>query len=60
MVTDDVNEEGVDRIPPQGGPQYNGAENTEGMVRRLCLTPAGGYDGRGRFERGGDLRLLSP
>ena len=60
MGPDTAHEEGVGRIPPQGGPQADGAETAEGMGRRMVLPPAGGCDGRGGFAGHGDLRLPPP
>ena len=53
-------EEGVGRIPPQGGLKADGTETAEGARQRLSLPLAGGYDGGGGFAQGGDLRLLPP
>ena len=49
MGPDTVYEECVGWIPPQGGPQADGAATNDGAVRRLGLTPAGGLYGRCRF-----------
>ena len=58
--SDTAHEEGVGRIPPQGGPQADGSETMEGTVRRLGLPPSGGCDGVGGVTGGGYLRLLPP
>ena len=58
MGPDAAHKEGVGRIPPQGGPQADGAATVEGAGRRLGLTPYGGCDGRGGFAGGGYLCLL--
>ena len=60
MGPDAAHEEGIGRIPPQGGPQADGAETAEGVGWRLVLPPARGCDGGGVFEGGRDLRLLPP
>ena len=60
MGTDTVHEEGVGRIPPQGGPQADGAETAEGAGRRRDLLPDGGCDGGDGFSGGGDLCLPPP
>ena len=60
MGTDSVYEEGVGRIPPQGGPQDDGTTTLEGAGQRLGLLPAGGCDGGGGFVGGGDLCLPFP
>ena len=39
MGPDAVHEEGVGRIPPQGGPQADMAATGEGVGRRLGLSP---------------------
>ena len=54
---DAVHEEGVGQIPPQGGPQADGAANEEEVGRGIGLPPTGGCNGGGRFTGGGDLRL---
>ena len=51
-------EEGVGRIPPQGGGQADRTDDVEGEVQRLGLTPYGGCDDRGRVAGVGDLGLL--
>ena len=53
-------EEGILKIPPQGGPQADGTAAVEVVVRRLGLPPYGLCNGGGGFSGGGDLRLLSP
>ena len=58
MIPDAAIEEGVGRIPPQGGLQADGTEAMEGAVRRLSLPPYGGFDGGARVAGVGDLRLL--
>ena len=55
--SDTAHEEGVGRIPPQGGPQADGSETMEGTVQRLGLPPSGGCHGGDRFAGCGDLRL---
>ena len=55
-----ANEEGVGRIPPQGGPQADGVTTAEGKGLRLGLLPAGRFDGGGGFAGGGYLRLPTP
>ena len=57
MGPDAANEEGVGRIPPQGGPQADETETAEGAGRRMVLPPAGGYNGGGGFAGGGDLHI---
>ena len=60
MGPDAAYEEGIGRIPPQGGPQADGAAAMEEVGQRLGLTPYGGCDGVGRVAGVGDLRLSSP
>ena len=60
MGPDAAYEEGIGRIPPQGGPQADGTAAVEGAVQRLGLTPYGGCNGRGEVAGVGDLRLPSP
>ena len=45
MVPDAEYEEGVGQISPQGVPQADGTETTEGAGRRLSLKPPEGGDG---------------
>ena len=49
MGPDAGHEEGVGRIPSQGGLQADKMATTEGAVWRLVLPPSGGCDFRGRF-----------
>ena len=51
--SDTAHEEGVGRIPPQGGPQADGTETAEGVGRRLVFSPSGICDGGGGFVGGG-------
>ena len=60
MGPDAAYEEGIWRIPPQGGPPADGTAALEGEGRRLGLPPYGGCDGGGGVAGVGDLRLLSP
>ena len=60
MSTDAAYEEGVGQIPSQGGPQADGMETAEGLVRRLVLPTYGGRDGGSGVAGGGDLRLRPP
>ena len=60
MGTDAAHEEGAGQIPPQIGPQDNGAATAEGAGQRLGLPPAGGCDGRGGFAGSGDLHIPPP
>ena len=53
MGPDSAHEEGVGRIPPQGGPQDDEVETTEGMGQRLGLPPSGVCDGIGGLAEGG-------
>ena len=57
MGPDTAHEEGVGRIPPQGGPQADTVATAGGTGRRLGLPFSGGCDGGGGFSGGGDLRL---
>ena len=57
MGPDAANEEGVGWIPPQGGPQADGAATTEETGQRLGLPQAEGCNERGRFTGGGYLYL---
>ena len=60
MGTDSAHEEGVGRIPPQGGPQADGEATVERTGRRLGLPPVGGGYGGGGRAGSGDLCLPSP
>ena len=60
MGPDAAHEEGVERIPPQGGPQADEVVNVERTGQRLGLPPAGGCNGGGRFTGGGDLNIPLP
>ena len=60
MGPDAAYEEGVGRIPPQGGPQADGTEAAEGTGHRLGLTLYGGCDVGGRIIGVGDLSISSP
>ena len=60
MGPDASHEEGVGRIPPQGGPQDDGEATVERTERSVVLTPAGGFDDGGGIARDGDLQLLQP
>ena len=60
MGPDSAHEESGGRIPPQGGPQDDGAATVERTGLSLVLPPAGVYYGRGGFSGGVDLRLPPP
>ena len=60
MSPDAVYEEGVWRIPPQGGPQDDCTANTEGSGWRLGLPTSVGCDGRSGVAGNGDLRIWPP
>ena len=55
-----LHEEGVGKIPTQGGPQADREATVEGAGRSLVLPPAGGCDGAGVCAGGGDLHLPPP
>ena len=52
--------EGFGQIIPPGGPQADLETTLEGTGRSMCLSPAGGLDGRGKTTGSKDLRLLPP
>ena len=60
MGPDASYEEGIGRIPPQGGPQADGTASVEGVGQTLVLNPYGGCNGGGGVTGVGDLRLPSP
>ena len=58
MGPDTAYEEGVGRIPHQGGSQPDRTTTAEGAEWRMDLPPAEGCDGGGGFTGGGELSLL--
>ena len=60
MIPDAAYEEGVGRIPPQGGPKVDRTATTEVLVRRMVLPPYGGCNGGIGVAGDGDLRLRPP
>ena len=60
MGPDTAYAKGVGRIPPYSGPQADETATTEGMGRRLGLSPTGRCYGRGGVAGSGDLRLPPP
>ena len=60
MIPDAAIEEGVGRIPPQGGLQADGMAAVEGVGWRLGLPTSGGCDGGSGVVGYGDLRLRPP
>ena len=60
MVNDPIHQEGVGRIPPQGGLQADRKVNLEREGRSVDIPPTGICDGIGRSEGGGDLCLPPP
>ena len=57
---DTIHWEVVGMVPPQGGPQADGAVTSEEEVREVGVSTSGGSDGRGGVTGGGDLRLPPP
>ena len=55
---DTVYQEGVGRIPSQGGPQADRETTSERTGQWMDVSPTGGSDGGGGIIGGGDLRLL--
>ena len=60
MGPEAAHEEGVGKIPPQGGLQADGVATVEGVGRRLGLPPSGRYNNRGGLTIGGELCLPPP
>ena len=60
MSPDNTYEEGVGRIPPQGGLKADVTATAEGPVQRLGLPTSGGCDGISGVAGDGDLRLRPP
>ena len=60
MSPDAAYEEGIGKIPPQGGPQADINAAVEGAGHRMSLPTYGGCNGGSGVAGDGDLRLLSP
>ena len=57
---DAAHQEGVERIPPQGGLQADMTTTSERAGRWMDVSPAGGSDGGGGITVGGYLSLPQP
>ena len=52
--------EGFGKIPPQGGPKYDGEETSERTGQSMGISPTRGHYGRGGIGGGGDLSIPLP
>ena len=60
MGDNTTHQEGVGRIPPQGGPQFDKDATSEREGRCVGMPPTGGRDVRVRTAGSGYLRLPPP